>query len=361
MNQSIFQLLGNVVSADFYLYEGNDIALISDNNAYNMKALVQEALKLRVPNSLTVINLNNFYVVIIPIDHNQKLIMIPHINTTNIPVTYREITKFITNVYSLSALAYQLITNHKNPQWKTYIKKVPTAIQRVSFPTNNEIGTYYVNEQLIFGAIKDFDFNRFNDALNTITLTKHMGETFETNNYVRGEKDVLIRFVALLIDTVIKSGQVKVEDALRVQDDILGTIEFKKDQPPFTIWMKLLAIECFKRLNQIKSEATLSLAEQVALYIQNHVNQKLSLALLAKKFECSDSSLAHLFKEKYNVTVGTYINSHKVDAAKYMLTNSQISISEIAYALAFNSPSYFMKVFKQTSGMTTTCYRKMHG
>ena len=47
MNQSIFQLFGNVVSADFYLYEGNDIALISDNNAYNMKALVQ-ALKLRV-------------------------------------------------------------------------------------------------------------------------------------------------------------------------------------------------------------------------------------------------------------------------------------------------------------------------
>ncbi|WP_421017045.1 hypothetical protein [Furfurilactobacillus cerevisiae] len=57
MNQSIFQLLGNVVSADFYLYEGNDIALISDNNAYNMKALVQEALKLRVPNYLTVIDL----------------------------------------------------------------------------------------------------------------------------------------------------------------------------------------------------------------------------------------------------------------------------------------------------------------
>lgn len=360
MNQSIFQLLGNVVSADFYLCEDNDIDLISDNNAYNMKALVQEALKLRVPNSLTVIDLNNFYAVMIPIDHNQTLIVIPHINTTNIPVNYRDITKFITNIHSLSALAYQLMTHHRNPQWKTHIKKVPVALQSVSFPTNNEIGTYYANEQLILRAIKDFDFNRFNEALNTPTLTKHMGETFETNNYVRGEKDILIRFVALLIDTVIKSGQVKVEDALKVQDDILGTIEFKKDQPPFTIWMKLLAIECFKRLNQIKSETTLSLAEQVALYIQNHVNQKLSLALLAKKFECSDSSLAHLFKEKYNVTVGAYINSHKVDAAKYMLTNSHISISEIAYVLAFNSPSYFMKVFKRTSGMTTTRYRKTH-
>ena len=58
MNQSTFQLLGNVASADFYLCEGSDITLISDNNAYNMKALAQEALKLRVPNSLTVIDLN---------------------------------------------------------------------------------------------------------------------------------------------------------------------------------------------------------------------------------------------------------------------------------------------------------------
>lgn len=360
MNRSIFQLLGNVVSADFYLCEGNDINLISDNNAYNMKALAQEALKLRVPNSLTVIDLNNFYAVMIPIDHNHILIMIPHINTTNIPVNYQEITKFITNIHSLSALTYQLMTHHRNPQWKTYIKKIPTSPQRVKFANNDKIRTNYENEQLILRAITDFDFTRFNDALNTPTLTKHMGVTFETNNYVRGEKDILIRFIALLIDAVIKSGQVTVEVALKVQDDILGTIEFKKDLPPFTIWMKSLAIECFKRLDQIRSETALSLAEQVALYIQNHVNQKLSLALLTKKFKCSDSSLVHLFKEKYNVTVGAYINSYKVDAAKYMLTNSQISISEIAYALSFNSPSYFMKVFKKTSGLTPTCYRKMH-
>ena len=60
MDQSTFQLLCNVASADFYLCKGSDITLISDNNAYNMKALAQEALKLRVPNSLTVIDLTQW-------------------------------------------------------------------------------------------------------------------------------------------------------------------------------------------------------------------------------------------------------------------------------------------------------------
>lgn len=38
MNQSTFQLLGNVASADIYLCEGSDITLISDNNAYNYES-----------------------------------------------------------------------------------------------------------------------------------------------------------------------------------------------------------------------------------------------------------------------------------------------------------------------------------
>lgn len=45
MNQSTFQLLGNVASADFYLCEGSDINLISDNNAYNMKGRLQQLIE----------------------------------------------------------------------------------------------------------------------------------------------------------------------------------------------------------------------------------------------------------------------------------------------------------------------------
>lgn len=360
MNESNFKLLGNFASVDFYLCEGKDITLISENNAYNMKFLVQEALNLYVPNALVIIDLNNFYVAEVPIDHDRTLIMIPHINTTNIPLNYQEITKFITNINSLSKLAYQLMTNRKSPQWEICIKKVPNSPQRVKFSNNNEMKANFENEQLLFRAIKNFDFNRFNDSLNTSTLTNRMGTTFEKNKYLRGEKDVLIRFVTLLVDSVIKSGQVTLAVAIKLQDDILGTIEFKKDPPPFTIWMKSIAIDCFKRLKQIKSETALSLPEKIALYIQNHINQKLTLTILAQKLGCSKSSLAHLFREKYNVTIISYINSYKIDAAKYMLINSQINISQIAYTLAFDNPNYFMTLFKKYTGMTPMRYRKTH-
>ena len=123
MKKELFSLLGNVASVDFYFSDATDISLISDNNAFNMTELAKEALQLQVPNTLTIVNLNNFYVTIIPIDKIRQLLIIPHINTTNIPRDYREIAKFVDNLNSLSSLAYQLFTNKKKPNWKTCVKK----------------------------------------------------------------------------------------------------------------------------------------------------------------------------------------------------------------------------------------------
>ena len=40
-----------------------------------------------------------------------------------------------------------------------------------------------------------------------------------------------------------------------------------------------------------------------------------------------------------------------------MLTEHELSISEIAYALGFTNPKYFTKCFKEEFGMTPTEYQ----
>ncbi|KJU75014.1 AraC family transcriptional regulator [Pediococcus damnosus LMG 28219] len=116
--------------------------------------MAKEALQLRVPNNLTIVNLNNFYVTIIPINKKQQLLIIPHINTTNIPRDYREITKFVDNINYLSSLAYQLITNKKSPNWKTCVKKIPTAQKKVSFNSKIDLTAKFKNEQIIFKTLE---------------------------------------------------------------------------------------------------------------------------------------------------------------------------------------------------------------
>ncbi|KJU75023.1 hypothetical protein AH70_03060 [Pediococcus damnosus LMG 28219] len=100
-------------------------------------------------------------------------------------------------------------------------------------------------------AFKNLEFDQFSNSLNALTLTQYMGTIFEKNNYQRGEKDVMIRFVSLLMNSIIESGQVLIDVALKVQDDILGTIEFKKDIPPFEIWMKQKGVLIVENNNKV--------------------------------------------------------------------------------------------------------------
>lgn len=111
-------------------------------------------------------------------------------------------------------------------------KKIPTAQKEVDLNSKIDLTAKFKNEQTIFKTIKDLNFNQFNKALDKLTLTQYMGTIFEQNNYARGEKDVMIRFVSLLMSNVIESGQLLIDVALKKQDEILGTIEFKKDIPP---------------------------------------------------------------------------------------------------------------------------------
>lgn len=121
--------------------------------------------------------------------------------------------------------------------------------------------------------------------------------------------------------------------------------------------MKQVAIRCFKEIQKTKDESALLIPEKCSSYIKNHINQKLSLTILAQNLGCSKSSLAHSFKKKYNQTISSYINIQKVKAAQYMLINSSVNISEIAYTLAFNNPNYFMRIFKHYVGISPTAYR----
>jgi AraC-like DNA-binding protein len=63
-------------------------------------------------------------------------------------------------------------------------------------------------------------------------------------------------------------------------------------------------------------------------------------------------------KQLLNCNVNDYILDTRVKKAKYLLVNSQLSVSEIAYACGFSSPAYFSTVFKSRSQQTPKTFRE---
>jgi AraC-like DNA-binding protein len=59
-----------------------------------------------------------------------------------------------------------------------------------------------------------------------------------------------------------------------------------------------------------------------------------------------------------NATPTDFVKKVKIETAEIMLAVRDMSVKDIAYALAFDSPSYFNKIFKSITGITPAAYRK---
>ncbi|RZM29011.1 MAG: AraC family transcriptional regulator [Pedobacter sp.] len=70
------------------------------------------------------------------------------------------------------------------------------------------------------------------------------------------------------------------------------------------------------------------------------------------------SSFRKLFKSYTGLSPGQYYLQLKIEKAKNMLTNTNLSVKQISYELNFESNFYFSKIFKEKTGLRPTEYRK---
>ena len=80
-------------------------------------------------------------------------------------------------------------------------------------------------------------------------------------------------------------------------------------------------------------------------YIESHIGRDCSLENLEKIFGYSRYYLAHKFSETQGVSIGTYINTVRLDYTEKALMNG-FKQKEIAYELGFSSPASFWKWFR---------------
>jgi AraC-like DNA-binding protein len=80
---------------------------------------------------------------------------------------------------------------------------------------------------------------------------------------------------------------------------------------------------------------------------------------VASKLCLSYSSFRKTFKEYTGFSPARYIKEVRMSRAKEMLTNTSLSIKEIAFNLGYNNHDYFFTAFKRMTGQTPAEYRTM--
>lgn len=88
-------------------------------------------------------------------------------------------------------------------------------------------------------------------------------------------------------------------------------------------------------------------AYKVKEYIDANIYEKFSISKLAKIACLSSSQLNRTFKKEFMETPYEYILTQKIETAKLLLSNTNISIKQLAYKLSFADEHYFSNCFKE--------------
>lgn len=94
----------------------------------------------------------------------------------------------------------------------------------------------------------------------------------------------------------------------------------------------------------------------VKKYINEHVEEKLTLNKVAEVFNISPNYLSVLFSKYNDLGFTDYINQSKIEAAKKMMISGDLKIYEISDTLGFESAFYFSRVFKKVTGVSPRDY-----
>ena len=94
-------------------------------------------------------------------------------------------------------------------------------------------------------------------------------------------------------------------------------------------------------------------------YISAHyLESNFSLKMMAMDLGTSQSNLSHLFKKDTNLTLSEYIDLLKMDCAKKMLAQPDMSVNVISQRLGYANASTFIRKFKKLEGITPGEYRE---
>lgn len=98
---------------------------------------------------------------------------------------------------------------------------------------------------------------------------------------------------------------------------------------------------------------------RVKEYIRLNRTQSITTEDVCKSFSCSRSYFSRSFNKSENMTFREYLTDLRLSDAKFLLKNTDMSITEIAFSVGFSDADYFSTVFKNKEGMPPSAYRKL--
>lgn len=96
-------------------------------------------------------------------------------------------------------------------------------------------------------------------------------------------------------------------------------------------------------------------------FIKNHYMEELTAELVAHEVGLTPNYFSHIFKKVMRVSFSSFVRNVRIEKAKELLLNTDITSARISEMVGFSDQQYFSHIFKKVTGNTPTEYKRKGG
>jgi len=98
---------------------------------------------------------------------------------------------------------------------------------------------------------------------------------------------------------------------------------------------------------------------EVLSYAEAHIDEKLTVPLLAERVHLSPDYFSHLLADVTTKTATHYLRSVRVNAAMRLLLETDMTVAAVAAAVGIGAGDYLARLLRQCAGITPAGFRAM--
>ena len=125
-------------------------------------------------------------------------------------------------------------------------------------------------------------------------------------------------------------------------------------------YLEKLSGQIFDILHSKKLDRNEQLVQKIKTYIRDHISESLTLTTISRIVNYNEAYISRRFKQINGMGISEYISLERINKAKDLLVTTSDSMQNIAAATGFDTAQYFSLVFKKTTGVSPSEYRRSH-
>lgn len=137
-------------------------------------------------------------------------------------------------------------------------------------------------------------------------------------------------------------------------------VNFEMDKNILMNKYKLFVLKQLEEISLGTNKRELTAVTKAKKYISDNYQNQITLEEVAEEVEISPGYLSTMFKKELGINFSDYIIELRVEMAKNILKNTNLSIAEITEEVGYTDCRYFSKLFNKIVGIKPSKYRKLY-